>query len=126
MVKRVKIPDKLRERILKRDGYKCTVCDCEERDKLKVHLITPVWRGGDLSAKNLITLCNDCIPKELKGRKKGEKKSQIGASVDPSLIKWLDKMVEAGRFGSRSRGVEESLKGYKEFMEHGEIRKILP
>ena len=123
-VKRVKIPPDLRERILKRDGYRCTVCDGTET--LVVHLITPIWRGGDLSANNLITLCKKHVPKERKGEKEGEKKVQIGASVDPVLRNWLDNMVEEGRFGSRSHGVEESLKGYKEFMETGEIRRILP
>lgn len=122
--KRVKIPEELRKRILKRDGYRCAVCDGTE--DLVVHLITPIWRGGDLSPDNLVTLCKKHVPKARKGEKKGERKVQIGAMVDPVLRDWLDRMVSEGRFGSRSHGVEESLKGYKEFMETGEIRRIVP
>jgi len=122
--KRVKIPEELRQRILKRDGYRCVVCDSTE--DLVVHMIKPAWRGGDLSPNNLVTLCKKHVPRHEGGKKAGEKKVQIGASVDPVLRDWLDRMVEEGRFGSRSHGVEESLKAYKEFLERGKITRILP
>lgn len=125
MKKRVKIPETLREQILKRDGYKCTVCGCDDKKKLVVHLRTPPRRGGDLSAKNLITLCKDCIPNLIEDDT-GGKRVPIGGLINPVLDKWVDDMVAQGIFRSRSHGVEESISKYKEFMETGRIRKILP
>ena len=51
--------DKVRRSILKRDGYKCTVCGTEE--KLIVHHITYTNHGYEhLYLEDLVTLCNDC------------------------------------------------------------------
>jgi len=33
-------------------------------------------------------------------------KTQLTVSVDPELVKWLDRMIKAKTFASRSHGVE--------------------
>jgi len=124
VAKRAKIPEELRQRILKRDGYRCVVCDSTE--DLVVHMIKPAWRVGGAHDKARVAWRRPVAPRHEGGKKAGEKKVQIGASVDPVLRDWLDRMVEEGRFGSRSHGVEESLKAYKEFLERGKITRILP
>jgi len=48
-------------RIRKRDGYKCAICGSKE--KLEVHHIVPLSRGGASREDNLITLCQKCHSK---------------------------------------------------------------
>ena len=48
----------IREKVLKRDGYKCTKCPCTEY--LQVDHIRPVAQGGQTVMQNLRTLCADC------------------------------------------------------------------
>ena len=52
---------RLRERILRRDGYRCTYTDdngrCRERDRLHVDHIIPVSLGGTDDPINLRVLC---------------------------------------------------------------------
>lgn len=52
---------KLRDRILRRDGYRCTYTDdagrCRERDRLHVDHIIPVSLGGTDDEVNLRVLC---------------------------------------------------------------------
>ena len=119
----IKISEIQRERILRRDGYKCVSCGEEDVSKLIVHLQTPYWRGGDTSNKNLITLCKECIPKRLPDH---AKRATISGRVAPKLLEWVDQMIEQGVFRSRGHAVEESLRAYREYITHGEIRKIVP
>lgn len=49
---------KLRERIFKRDGYRCQSCNADER--LSIDHITPVLEGGTDEDDNLQTLCTKC------------------------------------------------------------------
>jgi 5-methylcytosine-specific restriction endonuclease McrA len=49
---------RLRQRIFKRDGYKCRVCG--DGEGLTVHHITPRSEGGTDDPENLITLCDEC------------------------------------------------------------------
>ena len=48
-----------REYILKRDGYKCSICGCIS-DDLTVHHIRKRCNGGTNDPENLISLCQDC------------------------------------------------------------------
>ena len=50
-----------REKILKRDGYKCQICDeVFPADELEVHHIKSQAKGGKHYPANLVTLCYDC------------------------------------------------------------------
>ncbi|ULT55437.1 HNH endonuclease [Neobacillus drentensis] len=50
--------NKLRSRVLARDGYMCRLCGSEEN--LEVHHMLALVNGGNSTMKNLITLCADC------------------------------------------------------------------
>ncbi len=50
--------------IKNRDGNKCVQCD--STNKLEVHHILPLSRGGTNSKRNLITLCEGCHSKRHK------------------------------------------------------------
>jgi hypothetical protein len=53
---------KIRNFILKRDGYKCLKCGNTE--KLQIDHIMPVSKGGENKLSNLQTLCNICNSKK--------------------------------------------------------------
>ena len=59
---RSKMNDSLRYDILKRDGFRCTICgaSAEEGAKLHVDHIVPIAKGGKTMADNLRTLCSSC------------------------------------------------------------------
>ena len=46
----------VRQRVLKRDGYKCTRCG--STDDLEIHHVIPAADGGPTSMENLIVLCH--------------------------------------------------------------------
>lgn len=50
--------ENLREHILKRDGYRCSVCGMIS--DLEIHHKKYVSKGGDNNPDNLITLCEIC------------------------------------------------------------------
>ncbi|RQH00336.1 HNH endonuclease [Natrarchaeobius oligotrophus] len=50
---------KLRERTLRRDGYACTRCGCDDRT-LQAHHVIPRSAGGPDALENLLTLCRPC------------------------------------------------------------------
>jgi hypothetical protein len=50
--------DRLRAKVLERDGYMCRICGSEEN--LEVHHMLALTYGGKSTLKNLITLCADC------------------------------------------------------------------
>jgi len=52
----------LRYDIMKRDGFKCTLCGRSQADGVKLHVdhIQPVSKGGLTTPSNLRTLCQDC------------------------------------------------------------------
>lgn len=52
----------LRYDILKRDGFRCTICGRGQEDGVKLHVdhIKPVSKGGETTPSNLRTLCQDC------------------------------------------------------------------
>lgn len=52
----------LRYDILKRDGFRCTICGRSQDDGVKLHVdhIKPVSKGGKTEPNNLRTLCEDC------------------------------------------------------------------
>jgi len=69
---------KVRKKVLKRDNYKCQLCD--NNMKLEVHHIIPMRKLWDIDNKklvtdinNLITLCKKCH-QSIKGREKEYKK----------------------------------------------------
>ena len=53
---------KLRYDILRRDGFRCTICGRGQEDGVKLHVdhIKPVSKGGRTTPDNLRTLCQDC------------------------------------------------------------------
>lgn len=52
----------LRYQILKRDGFRCTICGRRAQDGVTLHVdhIKPVSKGGLTTPSNLRTLCNEC------------------------------------------------------------------
>lgn len=52
------MPNDMRNRVLKRDGYRCTQCGSTVR--LEVDHITPYSAGGKHEMSNLRTLCHRC------------------------------------------------------------------
>lgn len=59
---RSKMTNSLRYDILKRDGFKCTICGATANDGAKLHVdhIKPVSKGGKTEPSNLRTLCEKC------------------------------------------------------------------
>ncbi len=59
---RSKMNDSLRYDILKRDGFKCTICGATPQDGAKLHVdhIVPISKGGKTTRNNLRTLCSRC------------------------------------------------------------------
>lgn len=54
----LKLYDRLREQVLRRDGLRCQCCGI--KSNLEVHHEEFRSQGGDDSEDNLITLCNGC------------------------------------------------------------------
>ena len=51
----------LRERILRRDGYRCVYCgEVFPPEELTLDHVQPKMRGGDQSEGNLVTACRAC------------------------------------------------------------------
>lgn len=50
--------DRLRHKILKRDGYKCRICGSDQ--DLEVHHMQALVYGGKSNKTNLVTLCAEC------------------------------------------------------------------
>jgi len=57
-VKRQVVPEKLRNKIFKRDGNKCI--KCKSKDNLQLDHIIPFIMGGMTIENNLQTLCKTC------------------------------------------------------------------
>lgn len=59
---RSQMTPKLRYSILKRDGFRCTICGRTAEDGVKLHVdhIIPVSKGGETIPSNLRTLCETC------------------------------------------------------------------
>lgn len=53
------ISRELREKIYKRDGYKCIVCEKSKHNLTIDHLI-PIDKGGTNDEWNLATMCSNC------------------------------------------------------------------
>jgi len=50
--------DSLRDRIFRRDGYRCVYCgEVFPSEALSLDHVQPRWRGGDNSPGNLVTAC---------------------------------------------------------------------
>lgn len=73
-----RIPDDVRRSVLRRDGYRCTMCGWSHKEwnpsdprHLELHHVTHHVRGGANVKENLKTLCNVChdkVHREEKGR----------------------------------------------------------
>ena len=59
---RKKISEKIRNRIFKRDDYKCKICG--SKDNLIIDHIIPFSKGGITEIDNLQTLCKNCNSKK--------------------------------------------------------------
>lgn len=59
---RSKMSNSLRYDILKRDGFRCSICGASASDGAKMHVdhIIPVSKGGRTEPGNLRTLCDKC------------------------------------------------------------------
>jgi hypothetical protein len=62
-----KIPDPVRVKVLKRDGYACTACGWSQKDwnkadsrNLELHHVKHHAKGGENTEANLTTLCTVC------------------------------------------------------------------
>lgn len=89
---------KLRFDILKRDGFTCQYCGRHPPTVLlHVDHIVPVVDGGEETAENLITACQDC------NLGKGARPLSVAPE---SLLSKADQIAEA----------EEQLRGYQELM----------
>lgn len=66
---RLPIHRKMRDKVFKRDKYKCVFCGCDELGKLSVDHIHPYVHGGEDVFENFQTLCKSCNSK--KGAKVG-------------------------------------------------------
>lgn len=64
------IDEKVKQQVLKRDGYKCQMCGIERKRgiRLQIDHITPVFQGGPDSIDNLQTLCSACNGANVKGK----------------------------------------------------------
>ncbi len=58
MQRRSKIPENVREKVLARSDYQCSICG-RTSDLELAHLI-PVVEGGDNSFENLMAVCRSC------------------------------------------------------------------
>lgn len=60
--KRRRIPNDIRYRILRRDGFRCRYCGAEPaRKELRVDHVVPIAAGGaPLALANLVTACYEC------------------------------------------------------------------
>lgn len=54
--------ESLRYDVLKRDGFRCTLCGRTAQDGVKLHVdhIKPIAKGGKTKMSNLRTLCDEC------------------------------------------------------------------
>lgn len=60
-VKRVRVSDRLRMEIFKRDNFKCVICGAtKDDDLLEIDHIVPVCEGGNNDPENLRTTCRRC------------------------------------------------------------------
>ena len=61
-LERSKLTSGLRYDVLRRDGFKCTICGAGPADGVKLHVdhIIPVSKGGKTEMDNLRTLCERC------------------------------------------------------------------
>lgn len=58
--KKKRISSSLREKVFKRDGYKCLKCGCSNHGDLRADHIIPESKNGETSINNLQTLCVSC------------------------------------------------------------------
>ena len=61
-LERSKLNASLRYDVLRRDGFKCTICGATQAEGAKLHVdhIIPVSKGGKTELRNLRTLCDLC------------------------------------------------------------------
>lgn len=52
------IPNSVRKKVYRRDGYRCALCDSTK--SLQVHHVIPRSEGGSNQLQNLICLCWKC------------------------------------------------------------------
>lgn len=52
------IDKKLRNKVYRRDGYRCALCDSTRY--IQIHHVIPRGKGGPNTEHNLVTLCSDC------------------------------------------------------------------
>lgn len=58
--KKKRISSNLREKVFKRDGYKCLRCGCSNYGDLRADHVVPESKKGETSINNLQTLCVSC------------------------------------------------------------------
>jgi DNA-directed RNA polymerase subunit RPC12/RpoP len=121
--------NKIRRKVLKRDGYKCTNCGVHTREaELHVHHITPISEGGTHSLPNLTTLCYSCHNNEHSHRipRAGEFKTK--QEVPECLLgKGPYKCARCKRcFSISEQGLKCSYCGYKVAlkMRSSEVRRV--
>lgn len=54
-------PERIRHKVLDRDGYRCRYCGVEVTDKTaNIDHVVPYHLGGVTTPENLVTACQDC------------------------------------------------------------------
>ena len=60
-LRRVRVSEKLRMEIFKRDNFKCVICGAtKDDDCMEIDHIVPVSEGGNNDKENLRTTCRRC------------------------------------------------------------------
>ena len=59
---RSQVTETVRYNVMRRDGFRCTICGRDASDGVKLHVdhIIPVSKGGKSTMDNLRTLCEEC------------------------------------------------------------------
>ena len=59
---RSQVTESVRYNVMRRDGFRCTICGRDASDGVKLHIdhIVPVSKGGKSTMDNLRTLCEEC------------------------------------------------------------------
>lgn len=54
--------NRVRKKVLERDGYTCVWCGAKEKQKLGLGSLIPISRGGKLEFDNFVCTCQHCRP----------------------------------------------------------------
>lgn len=93
---RVPFSEDIRDKVFKRDGYRCVRCGASNKEKrLEVDHIIPISRGGTNDIGNLQTLCWEC------NKDKGSVVPDLGLKYDIEIkeneLKTLNRLIKENK-----------------------------